>query len=469
MEFVGKRILVLGLGRSGLAPAKWLATQGADVTVSDVKEEQALDQGMVREVRDLGVSLETGGHREQSFLDAQLIVVSPGVPLDIPPLAKARKAGVPVLGELELAGRLVDVPILAVTGTNGKSTVTAFLAALLERAGRRVFLGGNIGTPLMEYLFRKGRADVAVVEVSSFQLDSMERFSPHLSMLLNITPDHLDRYRDYEDYIFSKLRIFQNQGPGQIAILNDDDERLCRVDPAGGVSVLRYGIEEKEGRHAFFAGNRIRAFIPEGQEGPEGPKGAGGPGRRFHDFGITGFRLPGLHNLSNLLGVVLAGLAMEVDPKIIQQAIDGFEGLPHRIQHIQRIGGVDFYDDSKATNVDAAARSVSSFDRPVILIAGGRDKGGDYGPLVAAARARIRKAIFLGESKELLGKSFHGVIPFQTAADMTEAVSEAFAAARAGDAVLLAPACSSFDMFEDYVHRGMAFQAAVRGLENERH
>lgn len=456
MEFVDKRILVLGLGRSGLAAAKWLATRGAKVTVSDVKEAQAIDHMAVREARNLGIPLETGGHRERSFLNAQLIIVSPGVPLDILPLAKARKAGVPVLGELELASRLVDLPILAVTGTNGKSTVTAFLAALLERAGRRVFLGGNIGTPLMEYLLGRDRADVAVVEVSSFQLDSTEHFSPHLAMLLNITPDHLDRYRDYEDYIFSKLRIFQNQGPGQVAILNDDDGRLCRVNPAGGASVLRYGMKEKEGRHAFFTGNGIRAFVP------------GGPVGQVHDFGITGFRLHGLHNLSNLLGIVLAGLAMEVDPEIIRQAIDGFEGLPHRLQHVKRIAGVDFYDDSKATNVDAAARSLSSFDRPVILIAGGRDKGGDYGPLVTAARGRVKKAIFLGESKELLGESFHGVIPFQTARDMAEAVSAAFATARADDAVLLAPACSSFDMFEDYVHRGMAFQAAVRGLEDGR-
>ncbi len=453
MEYVGKRVLVIGLGRSGLSAAQWLAGQGARVTVSEKRERESLDERIIREVLKLGITLETGGHREETFLNTDMVIVSPGVPLGIPPLAAAREAGIPVMGEMELASQLMDIPILAVTGTNGKSTMTALLAALMERAGLKVFMGGNIGTPLMEYHLGRGGAEVAVVEVSSFQLDTMETFSPHLAVLMNISPDHLDRYSDYEAYVTSKLRIFKNQGPGQTVILNDGDPRLAEVAPGGGVRVLRYGLEEKAGRHAFLRGSTIRASLP---------------GQSPREYDVTGFRLHGLHNLENLVGGVLAGLAMKVDSRQIREAIGSFEGLPHRLQHVKRVQGVDFYDDSKATNVDAASRSIASFDRPVVLIAGGRDKGGDYGPLVEAARGRVKKAVLLGESRELLEKSFQGVIPLQRAGDMEEAVKKAFAACRAGDAVLLAPACSSFDMFEDYVHRGMVFQEAVKGLDHGR-
>ena len=453
MEYVGKRALVIGLGRSGLSAAQWLTGQGARVTVSEKQEKESIDGRVVRDALNLGITLETGGHREETFLDADIIIVSPGVPLTIPPLVAAREAGVPVMGEMELAGRLVDIPILAVTGTNGKSTMTAFLAALMEGAGLKVFMGGNIGTPLMEYPLGKGKKDVAVVEVSSFQIDTMETFSPDLALLMNISPDHLDRYPDYEAYVASKLRIFQNQGPGQVAILNDGDRRLARVAPGGGVTVLRYGLKAKTGRHAFLQGKKIRVSLP---------------GQREQDFDVTGFRLHGLHNLENLVGGVLAGLAMKVDSQVIQETIGRFEGLPHRLQHVERIEGVDFYDDSKATNVEAAARSVSSFDCPVVLIAGGRDKGGDYGPLVESARGRVKTTVLLGESRELLEKAFHGVIPLERAEDMEDAVSKAFAASQADEAVVLAPACSSFDMFEDYVHRGMVFQEIVKGLAHGR-
>ncbi|MBW1860851.1 MAG: UDP-N-acetylmuramoyl-L-alanine--D-glutamate ligase, partial [Deltaproteobacteria bacterium] len=360
---------------------------------------------------------------------------------------------IPVMGEMELAGRLIDIPFAAITGTNGKSTVVALLGSMVKNAGLRVFVGGNIGTPLMDYAAGNWEADVAVVEVSSFQLDTMERFCPTVSLLLNISPDHLDRYPDYESYVESKLKIFQNQGPGQYAILNDDDEKLSRFEPTGEVPVLRYGFEKSERRQAFIEGKKLRACLP---------------GMEVHYFDLERFKLPGRYNLENLMGGVLAGLALHIEPHIIQETIDRFQGLPHRLELVGIIRGVDFYNDSKATNVEAASRSMTSFDRPVVLIAGGRHKGGDYAPLVRAAKGRVRKAILLGEAKYLLAKAFEGIIPFILAENMRDAVSQAFSSAKSRDVVLLAPACSSFDMFSDYAHRGMIFRETVERLDHGR-
>ncbi|MBN2125920.1 MAG: UDP-N-acetylmuramoyl-L-alanine--D-glutamate ligase, partial [Deltaproteobacteria bacterium] len=318
-------------------------------------------------------------------------------------------------------------------------------------AGLSVFVGGNIGTPLMEYALEGIRRDFAVVEVSSFQLDTMETFRPQVSLLLNIAPDHLDRYPDYDAYAASKLRIWKNQGRGQVAILNDDDPRLALLRPEGDATFLRYAREKGPGRHAYMEGGRIHAA----------PPGTGG-----HTFSLEGCRLPGRHNLENMTGAVLAGLLLGLEPLVLQRTIDTFQGLPHRLEWVARIRGVDFYDDSKATNVDAAARSVDSFDRPVILIAGGRHKGADYGPLVEAARGRVKQALFLGESRDLLARAFRDVIPFAFAGTMRDAVSAAFSLSEPEDVVLLAPACSSFDMFSDYARRGAAFKEAVEELED---
>jgi UDP-N-acetylmuramoylalanine--D-glutamate ligase len=262
----------------------------------------------------------------------------------------------------------------------------------------------------------------------------------------------MDRYPDYESYVESKLKIFQNQGPGQYAILNDDDEKLSRFVPAGEVSVLRYGFEKSERRQAFLEGEKLRACLP---------------GMEPHRFDLEKFRLPGRHNLENLMGAVLAGLALHMKPHNIQETIDHFEGLPHRLELVRVVAGVDFYNDSKATNVEAASRSLTSFDRPVVLIAGGRHKGGDYSPLVRAAKGRVSKAILLGETKYLLAKAFEGVIPVTLVESMSDAVSQAFFSAKPHEVVLLAPACSSFDMFSDYAHRGMMFREAVERLNHE--
>ena len=443
------KVLVVGLGVSGLWTARYLSERGATVTASDIRPEPELDPDICKELRDLGVALETGGHKRETFLTAEMVIVSPGVPHDIELLLDATKRGVPVIGELELAGRSVDIPIIAVTGTNGKSTVTSLLGQILEKAGLEVFIGGNIGTPLIAYAAGERKAQYAVIEVSSFQLDTIETFCPFVSLLLNISPDHLDRYPDYEAYVQSKLRVFSNQGHGQYLILNDDDERLSCIDPLPGVKVLRYGTEKKQGRHAFIEDNTIRVCLDAKEMGY---------------FALESVNLPGKHNLENLLAVVLGSLTLGIDASLIQETIEEYKGLPHRLEQVAELDGITFYNDSKATNVDAAVRAVKSFDRPLILIAGGRHKGSDYAPLVRAAEGRVKKAVFLGEAKDILAASFEGVLPFSLAEDMEEAVSTAFSYASGGDVVLLAPACSSFDMFSDYSHRGRVFRSAVERI-----
>jgi UDP-N-acetylmuramoylalanine--D-glutamate ligase len=450
-ELFKKKVLIVGLGKSGLSAARWLTEQGAQVTVSEQKEADMLESALRQETLELGIELETGPHREETFKASDLIVVSPGVPLDIGPLRAAKKKGILVIGELELASRLIDTPIIAVTGTNGKSTTTALLSFMIKKAGQKVFVGGNIGTPLMDYANSDQKADYAVVEVSSFQLDTVETFCPMISLLVNISPDHLDRYPDYEDYVHSKLEIFRNQGPGQHAILNDDDKILSQYRSSGGVSVLRYGREKEKGRQAFLSGQTLRVFLEEGKE---------------HTFYLDTFKLPGKHNQENLMAVVLAGMVLDIKPQIIQETIDQFQGLPDRLEHVESIGEVDFYNDSKATNIDAAARAITSFDRPVILIAGGRHKGADYTPLVEAAVGKVTRAVLLGEAKSLLANAFDGLIPFSFAEDMKDAVSQSFSSSSPKDVVLLAPACSSFDMFSNFAHRGKVFREEVKRLHH---
>jgi len=451
MEMKGKKALVVGLGISGQWTARWLAGQGAHVVVSEMKPETALDPQLCRELAHMGITLETGGHGEEIFLTSDIIIVSPGVPHEIGPLMSAGAKGIPVIGELELAGRLIDTPIIAVTGTNGKSTVTEFLGTMLRNEGLEVFVGGNIGIPLMAYVQGEIRADYAVVEVSSFQLDTIEGFCPFISIVLNISADHLDRYPDYDAYVAAKLKIFGNQGPGQHVILNDDDSRLRLLTLSSGVSVLRYGMDEKEGRHAFIKDGMVTVCL-------------GGQGTKT--FSLDPFHLPGQHNLENLLAVVLCGLTLDISPSVIRKSIARFKGLPNRCEKVAELDGVLYYNDSKATNVDAAARSVTGFDRPLVLIAGGRHKGADYRSLVNAARKRVKRAIFLGEASDLMAASFEGILPISFAKDMEEAVSMAFSWAERGDIVLLAPACSSFDMFSDYSHRGKVFRTAVEKLSH---
>jgi UDP-N-acetylmuramoylalanine--D-glutamate ligase len=451
MDLSGKRLLVVGLGRSGVAAATWLVRQGAQVTVSERQKESDLDSHMVRELSGLGIRLELGEHKLRTFLDPDLIVVSPGIPLDIHPLAEARNKGVSIVGELELAWRYLKTPCIAVTGTNGKSTVVKLMGCMLDHGGTKVFVGGNIDSPLTDYVRGKQTADWVVLEVSSFQLDTVTTFSPLIALILNISPDHLDRYPDYETYARSKERISANQGPGQVLILNDDDPRLHTFKPDNGSTVYRYGLAHVRGRHTFLANGEIVVKLH---------------GERKNAFNLNGFTLQGDHNRANVMAAILTSMAIKLPPSGIQEGINHFKGLPHRIEYVDTIKGVTFYDDSKATNIDAAIKSVTSFSRPVVLIAGGRHKGSDYLPLVNATSGRVRGLIFIGEASDLLAKAFDKKIYWSRAIDMHEAVTLAFDQAQEGDVVLLAPACSSFDMFTDFQHRGMVFKEAVKRLKN---
>ncbi|MFC1494423.1 UDP-N-acetylmuramoyl-L-alanine--D-glutamate ligase, partial [Thermodesulfobacteriota bacterium] len=395
--------------------------------------------------------LEVGEHRIETFINSDMIIVSPGVPLNIKPLLAARDAGIPITGELETASRLFDTPILAVTGTNGKTTAVTLLGEIIKKSGLNLFTGGNIGTPLMDYVSGGKNADYVLVEVSSFQLDTTEKFSPAVSLILNITPDHLDRYESFDAYAQSKLSITRNQGVGQYTVVNDDDSLLHGFNPESGVSLLRYGVKRGRGRNGYIEENRLIVNLPRQME---------------QSYNIEDFPLPGEHNLGNLMGVVLVALCLGVKQEIIQEAIIDFKGLPHRLEHVAKKGGIDFYNDSKATNVDAAVKSLSTFDRPVILVAGGIHKGGEYGPLVEASRSRVKKGIFIGEARHRLGGAFEDNIPYEFAEDMKDAVKKAFSLAEENDVILLAPACSSFDMFTDYSHRGRVFREEIEGLEN---
>jgi UDP-N-acetylmuramoylalanine--D-glutamate ligase len=448
---IEKNVLVVGLGESGLAAAKWLVRQGSQVTVSEKRKKTDFNKDVIADLLRSGVKLEFGGHRIKTFLESDLIIVSPGISLDIKPLSQARGQGVPVIGEIELASRYLKTPCIAVTGTNGKSTVVHLIGEMLRKGGKRVFVGGNIGRPLTYYVAGKQEVDYVVLEVSSFQLDTTQTFSPLMALILNISPDHLDRYADYTSYVRSKERVFANQGPEQILILNDDDPWLRKEQPKNGPTVYRYGLESKPERIAALKTGGIAAKLP---------------GEEMITFRLEQFSLPGNHNRTNLMASIIPCLILKIPPSAIQEVIDHFQGLPHRIERVDTVRGITFYDDSKATNIDAAIKSITSFSKPVVLIAGGRDKGSDYHRFVEAVSEKVKLAIFLGEASNLLSEAFGNKISWNMASSMTDAVSLAFNQAQKGDVVLLAPACASFDMFKDFRHRGEVFKEAVRSLRN---
>ncbi len=448
-EIPGKRALVVGLGVSGYWAAKWLRSRGALVTVTDKREEKELDSGPLKELLGLGAILELGGHREKTFTASDLVILSPGVDQSMTLLKEVHGKNIPVMGELELASRAIRTPLIAITGTNGKSTVTTCIGELLTNAGLKGYVCGNIGVPLTTYACGEMKADYVVVEVSSFQMDTSRTFSPYISVILNISPDHLDRYQDFEAYVQSKKKIFARQGTGQYLIVNNEDERLASLSPETGVSVLRYGLKKRDDQLSFLDRGHIRV------------KGRSGS---TEDYPTNGFQVPGLHNILNFQAVILVGHLLGIEPSMIQKTLDRFEGLPHRMERVGERDGVFFYNDSKATNVDAAVGAIQSLDGPVILISGGRHKGLDYGRFAAASVGKVKKAVFLGEARQRLGEAFRGVVPYAVAKDLDDAVGLAFSWAESGDAVLLAPACSSFDMFSDYKQRGEAFRRAVERL-----
>jgi UDP-N-acetylmuramoylalanine--D-glutamate ligase len=414
-----------------------------------MKGEAALAE-YVAQLAGLPVTLALGGHDLEAFRCADLVVVSPGVPLDIAPLAAARAAGVAVISEVELAGRYITAPVVAITGTNGKTTTTTLVGEIFGKAGQRTFVGGNIGNPLMDLPLSGGEVDVVVAEISSFQLEGIDSFHPRVSVLLNITEDHLDRYAGYGEYIDAKARIFMNQTDADWAVLNLDDPLVAafegsiapRVFPTSQVRQLTEG--------AFCLGGEI--CLRHG-------------GRQWR-FPVAGFRLKGVHNIDNIMAALASALLLGVDPDAAAAAIADFPGLHHRMEFVRSLSGVDYYNDSKGTNVGSVVRSLESFPAPVILIAGGKDKGGDYGPIADLVRQRVSHLVLLGEAKEKIAAQLGGLTDTRQVGSLEEAVGLASSLAVPGTVVLFSPACSSFDMFKNYEERGERFAAAVMALED---
>jgi len=451
-EFRNKNILVMGLGRSGYASACFLSGMGAIVTVTDTAEEEKL-LSFSKALREKGIHLEMGGHCNDTVEGSDMIVISPGVPHTLEPLRIAQKKGIPVIGEIELAARFIHEPMIAITGTNGKTTTTKLISAMIEASGFSVFTGGNIGTPLIEYVSSSKKVDRVVVEVSSFQLDTIQRFRPHVSVLLNITEDHLDRYDGFESYAESKAKIFQNQENTDFAVLNRADKSIQRLAASSRATNLFFDSRGEQENTAII--NCEKIYLPRlmGDEG--------------HIVDPSETTLVGKHNQENIAASALATLAAGGNIEGIRSALKSFKGLPHRLEYVATVGQVRYIDDSKATNVDAVLRALEVFDGKVILIMGGLDKGGEYGVLKDQLLEKVRLILVLGEARRIIQKSLGGYTEITEVSSMEDAVGMAHERSIPGDTVLLSPACSSFDMFDSYAHRGDVFCQAVRKIQEK--
>jgi UDP-N-acetylmuramoylalanine--D-glutamate ligase len=372
------------------------------------------------------------------------------VPPEVPWLEAARRAGIPVWGELEVAGHFITRPLMAVSGTNGKTTTTALVGELLQASGIKALVGGNIGTPLISLLSRQEEADFLVVEVSSFQLDTAPHFHPQAAALLNITPDHLDRYSDFPAYAASKAGLFRCQGAGDLRVLNADDAAVAALGQGEG-RVYYFSTERPLREGAWLQNGAVQTRLAGGWE---------------ESFPLENILLKGRHNLENVMAALLLALDAGARPGACREVLARFRGLPHRLEWVAQVGGVDFYDDSKGTNVGAVARSLAYFEQPVVLIAGGRDKDSDFSLLCPIIRERVKALVLLGETRDLLARVWDGLAPALKVADMEEAVTQAFRVARPGEVVLLSPGCASFDMFKDYAQRGRTFQRLVGDLKH---
>ncbi len=450
MELKDKKVLIVGLARTGVAVARFLVRAGAQVTVTDMAEEEALAESLAA-LADLEIGYELGRHVPYSFLMADLIVVSPGVPMDIKPLVMARAQKRRVVSEVELASWFITAPMVAITGTNGKTTTTTLTGEIFRACGLSTFVGGNIGNPLIELASSGEQVERVVVELSSFQLEGVESFRPQVAVLLNLTEDHLDRYASFQEYIDAKLRIFQNQGPEDFAVLNMDDPLVAgcagrlaaRVFPMSRLAELAEGISYRDGFITFAHRGRVLRF------------------------GTEGFRLKGVHNLDNIMASLAATLLMRCDGDCAYAAVSSFKGLPHRMEFVAEIDGVAWYEDSKGTNVGSVVKSLESFDSGITLIAGGKDKGGSYQPLAPLVAERVSHLVLIGEARERMNEALGGLTDTYLAASLEDAVECARRRTEPGGVVLFSPACSSFDMFKNYEERAERFKALVRGAQGK--
>jgi UDP-N-acetylmuramoylalanine--D-glutamate ligase len=451
MEIKGKKVLVVGLGRSGLAAALFLRRQGAQVTVSDVRSAEELAKEIPALIEE-GIAVEAGGHGLLTFRRQDLIVVSPGVPLDTPELAQVRKFGLPVIGELELAAHYLRGRVLAITGSNGKTTTTSLCGETLQSGKLPVQVGGNIGVPVIALIDESRDDGWSVLEVSSFQLEATDLFHPQIAVILNITPDHLDRHGSFENYVAAKERIFARQTAEDALVLNADDDvtkgAAARVQSGAGPRLFWFSRTRVVRQGAFVREGTI--FFRESEQAKGEPV-----------LKVSEIPLKGTHNVENVLAAVCASRLAGVDAAAIRQAVTDFRAVEHRLEFVATINGVDYYNDSKATNVDASMKAIAAFPGGIHLILGGKDKNSDYRQMRSMLTERVKAVYTIGAAAEKIHTHIEGAVPIVSAGTLQEAVSRAGAAARPGEIVLLAPACSSFDQFENYEHRGRVFKETV--------
>jgi UDP-N-acetylmuramoylalanine--D-glutamate ligase len=444
----GQHVVVVGGGRSGVAAADLLIARGARVTLADTATALASAEQLVER----GIALELGPHRDETFAHADLIVLSPGVPPEQPVIRDARARGVPVIGEVELASRWLNGRIVAVTGTKGKSTTTTLTARMLEAAGFDVTAGGNLGTALSAQVPHSRPSSWHVVEMSSFQLEGIETFHPDIAVLLNLSADHLDRHPSFEAYGAAKARIFMNQTTEDFAVVNADDPGALALARRGRARRCDYALDA-------YPGDGVTV-----EDGQIVRRQAGSAQRLMP---VSAVKLPGRHLLSDVLAAAAVGCVAGVPAEAMQRAVEGFEGLEHALEAAGEINGVRFVNDSKATNIAAARRSLESFERGVVAVMGGRFKGGTFADLRDAAAERVDAIVAIGEARPLIRSALGDLVPVHAASSMGDAVRTAFTLAKPGGVVVLAPACSSFDMFEDYAQRGRAFKDEVARLSRE--
>lgn len=444
MDYRDRQVVVVGAGRSGCALARYFVARGARVCLSDQRAADGLPDLAILAAD--GVQLDLGGHTPARFAAADLIAISPGVPLTVPVLAAALERGTPVLGEIEVAARELPQPLVAVTGTNGKSTVTTLIGEILRAWGRQTFVGGNLGTPLIEAVGRSW--DWLVVELSSFQLETIEQFRPHYAILLNITEDHLDRYPDMASYQAAKARLFENQTANDVAVLNADDPLVAAAAAA------------TPARRVLFSGSRL---LEEGMGYAAGEIVWRWAGQELR-FKTDELLLRGQHNIENVMAALVPPLLAGCPAELAWAAVCGFRGLAHRMELVAEVKGVRWYNDSKGTNVGSVVKSLAGLDVPVTLIAGGKDKQGDLAPLVELIRTKVSHLVLLGEAAGRMAEAFAGLATLHRVASMHDAVELAAAITPAGGSVLLSPGCASFDMFRNYEDRGEQFAEAVREL-----
>jgi UDP-N-acetylmuramoylalanine--D-glutamate ligase len=447
-ELRGKRVLVVGLARTGVATSLFCAARGAIVTATDTRTENAIGEALPQ-LRAAGVHLELGGHSKEIFLKQDLIIPSPGVPADAPLLQTARLNGITSWSEIELAGRFLKGRLIGITGSNGKTTTTSLIEHILRSAGVPTILAGNIGTPLISIVEQTNDRTIAVAELSSFQLELIETFRPNISVFLNLTPDHLDRHHTFEAYGAAKTRIFENQTEADSAVLNADDPATTKHAPAKP-QVFWFSRKQRVAQGAFVREAEI-IFRREGKDESV--------------LKIQDIPLAGAHNVENVLAAVAATRLADVEAAAIAKGVRSFSGVEHRLEFVAEIGGVRYYNDSKATNVDATLKALDAFPGRILVILGGKDKGSDYTLLQAPLREKAILALLIGAAGDKIEKQIAGSVAIERTGTIERAVEIASHAARPGDIVLLAPACASFDQFDNYEHRGRVFKDLVHHLE----